>query len=614
MWPFSAPCDADSCAATTAASHPGHALAAMTPSALVASLPFAAVFAASTAIALRVVFPRLSAAASDDARDGEDHVLPRDAPAALRQAHAEHGAKSSRRRGGAWAFAATVGLAATLAALIMAEISGAADPRACNLALAVTVPGLLFMLVVLVPWLECRSLLASTGWSFQRSARGSPPRLAMLLHAALFGGWLFAFWSMGSVVPAAAFSAAVGDNGYGGDDDMLRTARAVPPSPGRRRLGEPLAEMLVRACLERVGVVGIALMALLSGFAAVSAPWHTFLDASGAAGGGGKGAGWRRGRGRRPVTEADVTRKQAGLDATSEMLVTKRHRLQALERKATAAADSAKRDRSGGGGGGGGGMALVSMVVGSLRGQTSEETEMRALRIDIAGLEAMEANLASSLSLMRTQRAASARAATPLGRLCLVPPQAFAAYCVYRILATALTTLRRASPSSPSSPSASSFSSSDPISRVLGLLARHWDPALDQLAWARIVSFALSGAMLAASAGSAVQTFHLFAKWTPGLLRSAQAVLALAVGQVAATYVVSAGLLLRSQLPGEARLAVGGVLRGALTPSFVDGWFEGWFLAGSAATALGIWVGRKLAGDDDDWDDYAMEEMGAKRS
>ncbi|KAJ4855300.1 abscisic acid g-protein coupled receptor domain-containing protein [Trichoderma breve] len=537
MWPFSSSsCDQDACVPPSP-----HAV---TAAALLSALPFAAVFVAANAVAVRLIFPKLSRAAQDDARDGDDDVLPAHAPAALRQIHAEHGSKSWRRRGAAWAFGTTVGLAATLGALIMAEIVEAVDPAARNLALRVTVPALLFMLVVLIPWLECRSLVSSAGWSFQRTAKGKLPRVALGLQAVLFGGWLFIFWSMGSVVPRA--------------------------------------EILLRACLERIGVVGISLMALLSGFASVSAPWHTF---------------GRSDTRRRPLTEADVNRKQTGLDATSEMLATKRHRLQYLERKISQ--EASKRGKTG----------LVGMVMGSIRGATGEEAEIQTLKMEIVGLEAMEANLSSNLVLMKNQRAASARASTTMGRILLVPSYIFSAYCVYRILATSLTTLRRAS-----SPSAS-FASSDPINRFLGLLARHWDPKLDQMAWARIISFALSGVILVASANSAIQTFHLFAKWTPGLLRHAQANLALAVGQVAATYVISASLLLRSQLPSEARSAVGGVLRGALTPAFVDGWFEGWFLLGSVVTGVGIFVGGKISAiGEADWDDYGMEEMGAKRS
>lgn len=346
--------------------------------------------------------------------------------------------------------------------------------------------------------------------------------------------------------------------------------------------GDTLSESLTRGCLKRIGVVGISLMALLAGFASVSSPWYTFADASA--------------RRKRPITEADVNRKQAGLDAANEMLITKRHRLQALERKVLEGQGASSSKGSG----------FMGKMMGSIRGTNSDETEMRALRLEIAGLETMEANLSSSLSLLKNQRAATARAATPIGRLLLIPSYIFSCYCCYRILATMLTTVRRAY-----SPSAS-FASSDPINRFLSLLAKHWDPKLDQIAWARTISFALSGVILLASINSVVQTFHLFAKWMPGLLQQAQANLALVVGQIAATYVISSSLLLRSQLPVALGSAVGGVLRGALSPGFVDGWFEGWFLLGSLLTAVGIWVGRKLGGEEE-WDDFGAEEMGAKR-
>ncbi|KAH7140670.1 Abscisic acid G-protein coupled receptor-domain-containing protein [Dactylonectria macrodidyma] len=546
MWPFSS-CGVDACEAVNP-----HAI---TTSVVISALPFLAIFTTVAILVIRHVFPRLNSAAED--RDGEDHVLPTHAPPALRAAHAEHGSRSWQRRGVAWTFGATVGLAVTLGALIMDEIMELADPTSRNLALRITVPALLFMLVVLVPWLMCRSVVASSGWSFQRTAKGKFPRVAWGMHFALFAGWLFAFWSVGQAVPKNAM-------------------RIMPDETS-------ISDSLTRGCLERIGVVGITLMALLSGFASVSSPWYTFADAS-----------MRR---RRPVTEAEINRKQAGLDTTNEMLVTKRHRLQFLERKSSDRQGTTSAKGSG----------LVGKVMGSLRVGTADEAEIKTLRLEIAGLETMEANLASGLSLLKNHRAASARAGSVLGRLCLVPSYLFSVYCIYRIVATTLTTLRRAS--SPST----SFASSDPINRFLSLLARHWDPKLDQLAWARLISFALSGVILLASANSVVQTFHLFAKWTPGLLRQAQANLALVVGQIAATYVISSSLLLRSQLPTALGSAVGSVLRGALSPGFVDGWFEGWFLLGSLGTVIGIWVGRKLGGDEE-WDEFGMEEMGTKRS
>lgn len=301
-----------------------------------------------------------------------------------------------------------------------------------------------------------------------------------------------------------------------------------------------------------------------------------------------------------------MNRKQAGLEAANEMLLTKRHRLQMLERKASGPSTTSGSSKGG----------IMGKMIGSIRGASGDEAEMKALRMEIAGLETMEANLSSTLSLVKDRREAAVRASTATGQMLLVPSYAFSCYCIYRILATAITTLRRTL-----SPSASSFSSSDPINRLLGLLVRHWNPEIDQIAWARVISFALSGVMLLLSANSVVQTAHLFSRWCPRVLhRHARSSLALAAGQVAATYVISSALLLRSHLPGQVSSAVGGALaRGAplMSPAFADGWFEGWFLVGGAVTGVGVWVGRSVAGGLDGefyGDEYGMEEMGAKRS
>ncbi|KAI2626631.1 Abscisic acid G-protein coupled receptor-domain-containing protein [Hypoxylon sp. NC1633] len=520
--------------------------------------PFIITFLAVSFLVSQKIFPHLSRV--QNSRDGEDHFLPSDAPPSLQQVHAEHGAKSLRRQLAASAFSTTVGLAAVLAELILCEISELVSPYARALALRVTVPTLLFLLIVLIPFLELQSLVAGSGWSFQRTSKGRVPRAAWILQFMMFGVWLFAFWSLGNLVPVGS--------------------EAVRPSAAMEtvRVESALSASLARACLERIGVIGISLMALLSGFASVSSPWHTFGSRAS----------------RRPVTDADIGRKQAGLDATNEMLITKRHRLQTLQRKV---ADGALAEKRG----------FVTKVIGSIRGG-GDAAEIRTLRLEIAGLEAMEANLSASLSMLRSRQANSARAATFSGRLLLIPTYVFSVYCVYRIIATTLTTLRRLySP-------AASFSSSDPINRFLGLLARHWDPKLDQIAWARQISFLLSGVILAASANSALQTFHLFAKWTPGLLYQAQANLALLIGQISAIYVISAALLLRSNLPKEMGSAVGDALESALEPGFVDRWFEGWFLLASVVTAGGIWLGGKIGEWSEEWDDIGMEEMGQKRS
>ena len=80
---------------------------------------------------------------------------------------------------------------------------------------------------------------------------------------------------------------------------------------------------------------------------------------------------------------------------------------------------------------------------------------------------------------------------TTLGKLWALPGQAFSVYCVYRIIATCLTTLRRFYYPD------TAFSQNDPINRLLGLLAKHWDPDVDTVAAARLLSFLMSGVYVA---------------------------------------------------------------------------------------------------------------------
>jgi hypothetical protein len=532
-------------------------------------------------------------------------------------------------------FAATLALAAVLAELILAsEMMLLEQPPSPVLALALraTVPTLLVLLVGVVPLIELQSVLAARGWRFARDGKGRVPRTAWGLLLLVFAGWLVVFfWGVGRAVPQVSHSYSATSSsssttrtwGLGGgsgsaEKDLStwagKAAAGQIPGTGFDSTGVAIGRVglgggkfngggggggLTRACLERIGVIGISLMGLLSGFASVSSPWHTFVD--------------DRAYGKRPITDADIARKQAGLDATSELLLTKRHRLRSLQRKAQAVAEGIGGGQTHGTAAGASG-GLVGKVIGSLRSMagTGEAAEIKALQVEISGLETMESNLAASLSLLKSRQAAHAKDGTALGRLFAIPRYAFACYCVYRVLATTLTTFRRTYYSS------ASFSSSDPISRFLGLLAKHWDPKLDQLAWARQISFLLSGVILAASANSVLQTFRLFAKWAPGLLHQAQANLALLIGQITATYVISAALLLRNSLPREVGRSVGDALESALEPVFVDRWFEGWFLLASAATAAGIWIGRKLSGgfggDWGEWDEFGGEELGQKRS
>ncbi|KFX94768.1 hypothetical protein V490_04173 [Pseudogymnoascus sp. VKM F-3557] len=510
-----------------------------------AALPFILTFAIVSFLVARHLFPLLAGAAS---RVDDDYYLPSDAPPALKEAEAKHNTWPLRRRLAAASFGATIALATVLAELILCEISSALDPDARALTLRVTVPALLVLLVLWIPFLEIQSVIRGAGWDFTNRRSGQLNKLPCILQGLIFAAWLAIFWFAGDFTTASSF------------DNMLAPA----PSPS-----------ISDAALSRVGVVGVSLMALLSGFASVSSPWQAFFQRS------------------RPVTDSDLARKATGLDATNDLLAAKKSRLRALTHKL---ADTPSE-------------GFMGRIVGSIRGNP-DATEVKALQLEISGLETMAVSLSTSHTLLQARHAAQARAKSPLGRCLIIPDVAFSIYCVYRIIATTVTTLQR------SSHPHSTFSTSDPINRVLSLLVKHVDASLDQAAWARQISFLLAGIMLLLSFNSVLQTLHVFSRFAPGLVRQAQANLPLAVAQISAMYVISAALLLRSNLPAEMASGIGQALGKGVDAGFVERWFEGWFLVGGGATALGIWGGRRLGeGEGEGWDDYGGDlELGTKRS
>lgn len=513
------------------------------------SIPLIITFVLVTLVVYHKLFPIV--AGLQNSKEGEEHYLPSSAPDFLRQRHEEQGAKSGRRRVVAIAFSTTIALAAVLAELILCEISNTLNPAARALALKATVPTLLFLLIILVPFLELQSIVSGSGWSFQRGANGKFPRTAWALQLVGFTMWIAGFWWLGKGIPGTYIHKMASQPGKG----------------------------LSEASLERVGVIGISLMALLSGFAAVTNPWQTF------------------GTKTRPVTEADVARKQAGLDATNDMLAAKRSRLRALQRKAK---DTPPE-------------GFMTKVLGSIRG-SPETQEIKGLELEINGLSSMALSLSTSLSVLQNRLAFSQRASSPLGKLFLTPAAyGFSIYCVYRILTTTLSTIKRAFFPSPDSTFTSS--TTDPINRILSLLAKHWDPSLDQLAWSRQISFLLSGVILLASFNSVLQTFHMITRLSPSLLYHAQTNLALIVAQICAMYVISSALLLRSNLPSEMKSVVSEALGSPLEPGFVERWFDGWFMVAGVGTAVGIWLGRQM-GLGRDWDEWEEGDLegGQKRS
>lgn len=144
-------------------------------------------------------------------------------------------------------FSTNIALSAVLAELIFCEIANTVNPATRALALKLTLPLLLFLLIIATPALEIHSIVSGTGLNANGGQKGRR-RLAWLLDICGLALWLGGFWYLGRGLLGS----------YLHEESYLHE------------------HTFSEGCLERIGIIGISLMASLAGFAAISSLWQTF--------------------------------------------------------------------------------------------------------------------------------------------------------------------------------------------------------------------------------------------------------------------------------------------------------------------------------------------------
>jgi hypothetical protein len=522
--------------------------------AAVSTLPFLLTFALVTCIAYRRVLPLLSSSTCYNLNSPPDKR-------STHQISREPGPQNVARRVAALTFSSTIALSAVLTELLLCEISNSFNPTARSVALQITVASLLGLLVVAIPLLGIHTVVArdqnehadaDVGTGKRRRVLGVRWRWQWLLEGIGYAVFLVGFWALGVVLP--------------------RPSNSTTSAGGE---GRTSTSSLFQACLDRLGITGVTLMALLSGFASVSAIWTTF--------------------GPRPrlVSESDITRKQAGLDATMDMIHEKRAKLHEVERKLAQAPSQ----------------GFWSKTVSGFRGK-GDVHERTTLEMELQGLETMASSLESSLSVLRTRKADQIRSTTPLGRLSIAFSYSFAVYCLYRIIMATFNIFRRLV-----GRNTHGKADTDPVTSAIALFARHVYPSLDQQGWTNQISFLLSGIMLLASFSAVTQTFHLFARFMPGVLHATRTNFALLISQISGMYVISSALMLRGMMPEHVGGVIDGVLgKGLLEAGWVSRWFDGVFMLAVGCTAAGLFMGKQWGGGFDDDPGWERDVEGGKRS
>ncbi|KAG2434194.1 hypothetical protein HXX76_007920 [Chlamydomonas incerta] len=419
--------------------------------------------------------------------------------------------------------------------------------------------GMLILLLGVLPYYHSYRLLSSAG----TLRRGQVAVGAGLVWA----GLMYCFWRLGNYLPGVP-----------------------PPTDGIFRMQQAIS---------RVGVMGTWMIAVLSGYAAVSFP-YSYLSLF-----------------VRPVEAFEIVAMEEQCRQAQSMCEEKQRRIDLARQEMARMAEARKQglgslklgslagsgsalsslglglglggggsNGQGGGGhhgahGGDGGGGLVSRlgsVVGGLMSwghPTTPADTVRALEAEVRSLESLHKTLAVELAELKTERARALESRTLAGHIKNALGYAMSVYCIYKMYTSFKALIFGEDLVSDTVGSALSF----------GLRwVSHGSINVDVKLLSQYLTLAFIGGISAMSLRGFLRSLRKLLSFVKGAGTASSLVLLLA--QVTGFYAVSSLLLIRKNVPLVYRRGMDAAMGGQLDFQFFHRWFNGLFLASALLTLL----------------------------
>ncbi|CAL7946531.1 unnamed protein product [Xylocopa violacea] len=392
-------------------------------------------------------------------------------------------------------FSTTFALSCTMFELIIFEIVGVLDSSSRYFHWNVGLYMLLFMVIVLIPFYIAYFIISNI--RFVRL------KLIRPLTVIVYFFYLYLFWKIGDPFPI------------------------LSPKKGL---------LSIEQGVSRIGVIGVTVMALLSGFGAVNYPYTSMAYFM------------------RPVTYADVQAIERRLLQTMDMIVAKKKRI-ALAKKGEVVGQTETRSRLWG-------------MLGPLSGTKSNQESIKQLQTEVTALEELSRQLFLEAHDIQNARERLVWAATWKGKYFNVLGYFFSVYCTWKIFIK------------------------DPVTRAIEI-AVHWIGFdIDVTFWSQHISFYLVGCIVLTSIRGLLLTLTKFFYAISSSKSSNIIVLILA--QIMGMYFVSSVLLMRMNMPAEYRIIITQVL-GELQFNFYHRWFDVIFLVSALSSIVFLYLAHKQA-------------------
>ncbi|KAF9930158.1 Golgi pH regulator B [Linnemannia zychae] len=405
-------------------------------------------------------------------------------------------------------FALTLTWSCLLFEMIIMEILGLLGQESRWYFWRLTLSSLLILVIAVIPYHQCVLLTRNTGISMQK---------ALPMAAIIWCIYFYLFAKVGNSFPS-----------QGGHAPGLWS---------------------IEWGMSRVGIIGVTIIAILSGFGAVNGPYSNLFIFL------------------RQVTDTDIKLAEKKCVQTLEMIASKKKRIVLEEARLRTLDPNASK--VGG---------FVRKMFGGASGSAGGEY---SLRLELSALEGISRQLFLDIDDLYVEQARLQHAKTWQGKYSNLMGYIFSVYCVYKLAMSLINTLLNRT------------GSTDPITALISKFVSHTNMKIDVRFWSQQLSFFFIGLMIFLSIRGLLNELSKFFRAFSRHVSSSNTILFLA--HLMGLYFLSSVLLMRQNLPPEYRSIISESL-GALQFDFYHRWFDVIFLISGLVSMVFLYFVHKASG------------------